>query len=83
VYDGGAGINFSVQLGNTLAYLPAWTGLALTLMYSQCITDGDGSYGGTEITKFPMQLALTLMYGQCTTNAVGSYDETEITKLPM
>jgi hypothetical protein len=41
-------------------YLPAWTGLALTLMCSQCTANAVGSYSGMEITKFSMGMALTV-----------------------
>ena len=36
--------------------------LVLTSTYSQCTTTGVGSYGGTEITKFPAELILASAY---------------------
>ena len=73
MYDRGVGTKFPAQLGNTLMYLPAWVGLAVTLTYGQCMTNRVGSYGGTEITKSSAELAVTLMYHQRTTTGVGSY----------
>ena len=47
--------------------------LIATVLDSQCITNGVGSYIESEITKLPMELDLTLVDGQYTTNVVGFY----------
>jgi len=62
-------------------YLPVWVGLAVMLMYGQCMANRVGSYGGVRITKLSKKLVLTLIYHQCTATGVGSCGGVRIIKL--